>query len=193
MTIDCVSCHPAHKSRTHTHHLPEMLLLMMLRYFCVCVCARDVLFMYIWCLSYQIMSLKSNLNDSLHAFPQLSTESFFAIVSVRTVWKYVQILSLFVFYRFVLSIYACILLWLRFVRFVHLFSVNFLSTCIFQSNNNRKRIHQKPTISTLSLCSCSSFFVCYFSSQVLQYWCHKPYYLYWFGELLHRRVKPFHF
>lgn len=63
------------------------------------------------------------------------------------------------------------------VRSFHLFSINFLSTCIFQSNNNSKRIHHKPT--SLSLCSCSSsFFVCNFSSQVLQYWCHKPYYLY---------------
>lgn len=147
--------------------------------------------MYIRCLSYQIMSLKSNFNDSLHDFPPTAIWIFGSPLSPYT--------SIFLFlYR---DIYLFCFILLKLCQYSRMGSVWFVLFICFPLISFLHAFSNQTTIANafttnqpLSLCSCSSsFFVCNFSSQVLQYWCHKPYYLYWFGELLHRRVKPFHF
>lgn len=130
------------------------------------------------------MFLKSNFNDS----PPPQSLSFivyvlravfyslllFPLTHPLLLFTFTNFLSLGLFpWHFVFSPYG----FGSFVRlFVHFFfTVNFLSTFSKIKTISKSETHNttKTNISLLSL-----FCVIFFSSQVLQYWCLKPYYLY---------------
>lgn len=128
--------------------------------------------MYILCLSYPIISLKKHpiltISVSLSHFPSpLNPHSSqmcpFTFIPIFLRPLVLHCLSALLFYsvsRFSSSVNSF---------FVYsFFSWFFLH---FPNENNSKRFTRTTTIIFF-------FFVWYFSSQVLQYWCLKPYYLY---------------